>query len=84
MAHQTTANFKKGKTAPTFILSECVQKASNTMASHLETIFNGCLLPSESNSSTVTVSSAPYDNMLPLKLDDVTSAIQTLPSRKAP
>ncbi|KAI8090128.1 uncharacterized protein B0P05DRAFT_529464 [Gilbertella persicaria] len=54
------------------------------MASHLETIFNDCLLPSESNSSTVTVSSAPYDNMLPLKLDDVTSAIQTLPSKKAP
>ncbi|RCH94163.1 hypothetical protein CU098_004235 [Rhizopus stolonifer] len=54
------------------------------MASHLETIFNGSLLPAESSPFVVTISPAPHDEMLPLDLDDVTSAIQKLLSRKAP
>ncbi|KAG0771855.1 hypothetical protein G6F22_016148 [Rhizopus arrhizus] len=78
------SRIRKNRTLkPTFSTPEGPQHAADTMASHLETIFSGAHQRT-AQCNEITTPALPFAVECPITADDISSAIRSLPVKKAP
>ncbi|KAG1424190.1 hypothetical protein G6F58_002501 [Rhizopus delemar] len=78
------SRIRKNRTLkPTFSTPEGPQHAADTMASHLETIFSGAHQRTV-QCNEITTPALPFAVECPITADDISSAIRSLPVKKAP
>ncbi|KAG0966415.1 hypothetical protein G6F31_004783 [Rhizopus arrhizus] len=78
------SRIRKNRTLkPTFSTPDGPQHAADTMASHLETIFSGAHQRTVQYNE-ITTPALPFAVECPITMDDISSAIRSLPVKKAP